>query len=389
MRRFVIFGLAFIALLAFVQPAFAEQPAVDVYFFWGDGCPHCAKEETFLQDLKKDLGDTINIHSHEVWYNEENQELLARMAEALGEEIGGVPATFVGDQLFIGFGSSATTGVEIRRAITALLQKAATVPDEQQVQLEDGEQPQEVAVPILGVIQPDKYSLPVLTMIIAAIDGFNPCAMWVLVLLIGMLIGMQDRKRLWILGGLFIFVSGLVYFVFLAAWLNVFKIIGAVRWIQGLVGLFALAAGFYYLRRFWTERSGECKVTNVEQKKKIMIRIQEIIHKRSLLLSAISIAVLAVMVNAIELACSAGLPAIFTQVLSLSSIPSWQHYAYLVLYIFIFMLDDMIVFSVAVTSLRAIGLSGKFSRIASLIGGLIIIILGIILLFDPGILMFG
>lgn len=371
-----------IALAVVFLPSFAQaKSAVDVYFFWGDGCPHCANEEEFLKNIETEYGDTVQIHRYEVWYDEDNQKLLQQLATEHNTYVQGVPTTFIGDGIVVGFANADTTGVEIRQLIDIELN-----PETEITETTDDET---IAIPILGAVNPKTYSLPILTFVIAAVDGFNPCAMWVLVLLIGMLIGMQNRKRLWILGTLFIFISGLVYFLFLAAWFNVFQFIGAVRWIQILVGAFALGAGVYYLRRFWKTRPGQCDVTNPEQKRKIIERMKNVVHKRSLLIAAAGIIVLASLVNIVELACSAGLPAIYTQVLSLSDLATWQHYLYLVFYIIIFMLDDMIIFAIAVTTFKSVVTSGKYSHIATLVGGVVILLLGFFLLFKPGWVMFG
>lgn len=383
MRRILVALLCIYSIFFLLTPA--QAASVDVHFFWGDGCPHCAKEELFLQDLKKDFGDRIAIHSYEVWYNAENRALMSQMARDIGTPVAGVPAIFIGDEVVVGFASNETTGEEIRQLVNAQLQKQA----KEDAEAEDENNPLTISVPFVGAVDTANLSIPVLTAVVAAVDGFNPCAMWVLVLLIGMLIGVQDKKRLWILGGCFIAVSGLVYFVFLAAWLNVFQVLGALRWIQIFVGLFAIGAGVYYLWRFWKKKSDQCEVTNPGQKIKIIDRMKDVVNKKSLMLASLGMAALAVMVNGIELACSAGLPAIYTQVLSLAELPAWQYYAYLLLYVFIFMLDDLIVFGVAVTSLRAIGLSGKFSHIASLVGGIIILLLGLLLLIRPELLFFG
>lgn len=371
---FVLFGIFF------VHGAVVAQEPAQVFFFWGDGCPHCAKEELFLEEAQETYGDLLQVYSYEVWYNEENQALLEQYAEERGEQIQGVPTTFIGDDMVVGFGSVETTGAEIKNLIDQALANNS----------EKGEQieAETVTIPLLGVVNPKNYSLSVITFLIAAVDGFNPCAMWVLILLIGMLIGMKSRKRLWILGTLFIFVSGAVYFVFLAAWFNVFYIIGALRWIQVIVGIFAFGAGVFYIRRYWKTRPGQCEVTNPEQKRKISDRMKTVLHQRSLLFACLGIIVLAVLVNAIELVCSAGLPAIYTQVLSLNDLATWQYYAYLAFYIFIFMLDDLIIFAIAVTTFRSIASTGKYTHIATLIGGVVILFLGFALLFAPELIMF-
>jgi hypothetical protein len=151
----------------------------------------------------------------------------------------------------------------------------------------------------------------------------------------------------------------------------------------------AIGAGFYYLREFWKNPEGVCKVTSSPSRRWIMDKLKNIAQRRQLIIALGGIILIAFAVNLIELICSAGLPAIYTQVLALSDLPSWQYYFYLIFYIFIFMLDDMLVFIVAMVTLQMTGLSGKYSRYANLIGGIIILILGALLILRPEILMFG
>ncbi len=359
----------------------ASTPDVTINFFWGDGCPHCAKEKIFLAELVKNYGEKIQINYYEVYYNKENQSLLQEFARERGKTVSGVPATFIGQEVIVGFSSNETTGADIEALIKKELE---TTPDSSVSGA--NQSGNKIRIPLIGMVDPHAISLPFVTVVLAAIDGFNPCAMWVLVMLISMLIGMQNRRRMWILGSIFIASSALVYFMFLAAWFNLFKFIGIVRWVQVLIGLVALGIGIYYLRRFWKSRPGACEVTNPEQRRKLTDRIKDVIKKESLLLAIVGIIVLAAIVNLIELACSAGLPAIFTQIVALNELTGWQYYGLLFLYIFIFMLDDMVVFAVAMMTMKITGSTGKYSRYATLIGGIVILLLGVVLIVRPQLL---
>jgi len=360
-------------------------------FFWGEGCPHCAKEKIFLADLEQEYHGKVQIHSYEVYSSEANQRLLIQYADARDMEVTGVPATFIGDEMITGFESAETTGAEIRSLIAREIQKSiipesavpatnsAIVDEQAESEVDD----QSVRVPLLGTIDALDVSLPFLTIILGAVDGFNPCAMWVLIMLIGMLIGMQDRKRMLLLGSIFIVTSALMYFVFLAAWFNLFRFVGLVRWVQIVVGIVASGIGIFYIRRFMKTRPGQCEVVNVTQRKKISERMREVIQKRSLLFAIAGIIGLALVVNLIELACSAGLPAIFTQVLALHDVPIWRFYALLFLYVFVFMLDDLVVFMIAVLTFKIASGKGTYSRFAMLLGGIIIILIGLALILKP------
>ena len=249
--------------------------------------------------------------------------------------------------------------------------------------------PETIDLPIAGEIQTKNFSLPLLTIIIGGIDGFNPCAMWVLLFLITLLINMKNKKRMWFLGTLFIVASAVVYFLFMSAWLNFFIFLGFLKWIRWAVALFALGAGIYHVRKFIINKNATCKVTGSEKRRKTFDKIKNIVNRKNLLLASSGIIILAGAVNLVELLCSTGLPAIYTSVLAMAEIPVWHYYMYLLLYILIFMIDDLVIFFIAMSTLKTIGISTKYSRYTGLIGGIIMIIIGVLLVLKPGWLMFG
>ena len=246
-----------------------------------------------------------------------------------------------------------------------------------------------LTLPIIGTIQTANLSLPLLSVIIGLIDGFNPCAMWTLLFLISLLLSMKDRRRMWILGTVFIITSAFVYFLFLTAWLNFFMILGFVLWVRITVGLVALGAGFYSLRSYYQNKEGGCKVIEGEKRQKAFEKLKKITQERDFLLALFGIILLALAVNVVELVCSAGLPAVYTQILSLSNLSPWQNYTYILIYILFFMIDDLFIFAVAMITLRAVGIQNKYARLSRLIGGILMLIIGTLLLFKPELLMFG
>ena len=109
------------------------------------------------------------------------------------------------------------------------------------------EVPKVLNLPVFGEISLAHISLPALTIMLAAVDGFNPCAMWTLVFLISLLVGLRDRFRMWVLGSIFIGASTAVYYLFMAVWLNVLLFLDMLFWIRLLVGFLALGAGRWRL----------------------------------------------------------------------------------------------------------------------------------------------
>ncbi len=374
----------------------APDPNPAVYLFWAKGCPHCLKEKQFLAELSRKFPE-VRVVELEITENPENRELFRKVGERLHADVSGVPFTVVGEQYFIGWQGAASTGAALEAAVQRLREKpgpdvvgrlltAAAIPPQP-----PGVKPlpEKLTVPLLGEVEIKYLSLGLLTLIIGLLDGFNPCAMWVLIFLINLLLGMEDRRKMWILGSTFILTSGTVYFLFMTAWLNLLIFVGFIVWIRLIIGGVALGAAFVNLKEFVTDKTGACVLTNGEKRQRKMARLQEIVHSRNFWLALGGLILLAFAVNLVELICSAGFPVIYLQVLSLTPLPFWQYYLYMVFYIFLYMLDDMIVFVAAMITLQLLGVGTRYKRFSNLIGGVLMLILGLLLIFKPELLMFG
>lgn len=406
MFKKILIASLFVALLFISGGKILAQNTseVNVYFFWGDGCPHCEKEAPFLESLAEKYSG-VKINKYEVWHSTQNQKFLTEIGKKLDVNISGVPFTVIGDKHIVGFYNEATTGVEIENLVKNCLKNTCPDPIAEIVNLtipenENSATPNEqttentknekiIYLPFLGEIDAMNFSLPALTIIMGGLDGFNPCAMWTLIFLISLLLGMEDKRKMWILGSTFIVASALVYFVFMAAWLNLILFIGLVAWIRIIIGLIALFGGGYNLKEYFTAPEGVCKVTSSDKRQKFFEKLKDIAHQKNFYLALGGIIILAFAVNLVELICSAGLPAVYTQVLALSNLATWQYYSYLLLYIFVFMLDDLIVFIIAMTTLQMTGITTKYTRLSHLIGGILMLIIGLLLIFKPELLMFG
>lgn len=408
MRRHSRFAGRFLAALVLALLAFAAaaQPSrrVDVYVFWAKGCPHCEREIEFLKRLEA-TAPQVRVHALEVSGDAANRAALVAVAERLALADLSVPLTFVGDAHLVGYDRDATTGAELRRLIEhcaahdcpdtvgpvvrGFTGDGATSGAARRPGGRHAAVPPEIALPLFGTVRTADLSLPMLTVALAALDGFNPCAMWVLVFLIGLLVGMQDRFRMWALGTAFIAGSALVYFLFMAAWLNFLLFIGAVFWVRAAVALVALGGGFYYLREYFQDTAAVCKVTAPQARQRVFQGLRRLASESRFWLAFTGIVALAFAVNLVELLCSAGIPAVYTQVLALSEIPRWQYYAYLGLYILVFMLDDLFVFVVAMKTLQVAGATERYARFSHLAGGVVLLAIGALLLLRPQWLMFG
>ncbi|MEN8136122.1 MAG: hypothetical protein ABFS18_11400 [Thermodesulfobacteriota bacterium] len=243
-----------------------------------------------------------------------------------------------------------------------------------------------VDIPFIGEIDAKDFSLPVLAIILGLVDGLNPCAMWVLVYLISLVATLKDRRKTWLIVGSFVFTSGVLYFLFMTAWLNAYLFMGYVRQLTLLVGFFALWAGMVSIYESIKNRGQPtCEIGNNESKNKTMARIKKVALSPLSIGSFFAIIALAFVVNSIEFLCSAAIPAVFTHILSISPLNTMQYYMYILLYDFFFMFDDLLIFATAAFAVTST-LGEKYTIYTKPIGGVIMLIIGIILIFFPSIL---
>jgi len=243
-----------------------------------------------------------------------------------------------------------------------------------------------VDIPLFGEINAKDFSLPVLAVILGLVDGLNPCAMWVLLYLISLVISMNDRKRIWLVVGSFVMASGILYFLFMTAWLNAFLIMGYVRPLTLVIGFFALWVGVVDIYESIRNRGqAVCEVGDSESKNSTMEKIKKAALAPLSFGGLLAIITLAFVVNSIEFLCSAAVPAVYTHILSISPLSTLQHYLYILLYVFFFMLDDLLIFSTAAFAATS-SLGEKYAAYTKPVGGVIMLAVGIIMVFFPTLL---
>lgn len=243
-----------------------------------------------------------------------------------------------------------------------------------------------VEIPLLGEIDAREFSLPALAVILGLVDGLNPCAMWVLLYLISLILGLKDRKKIWLLVGSFVMASGILYFLFMTAWLNAFLFMGYVRPLTMIIGFFALWVGIVNIYESIRDKGkAACEVGDSESKNRTMEKIRKVVLAPLSFGGLLAIISLAFVVNSIEFLCSAAVPAIYTHILSISPLNTVQYYLYILLYDFFFMLDDLIIFSVAAFAATS-SLGERYAAYAKPISGIIMLTVGIVLTFFPTLL---
>jgi hypothetical protein len=306
----------------------------------------------------------------------------------------------VGTDYFVGFDEKTGTDKDIKKSIEKFLKSddykdiiSMVKNDEDLSGIKyNVDLDTEKTIPILGKIDAKSVSLPLVAIIMGAIDGFNPCAMWVLLFLITMLFNMKDKKKMWILGLTFLSTSALVYLLIMASWLKVAVSFTTIKWVRILIALVAFIGGMINLNSFRIsvkEHTDGCTVVEDKKRKKIFKKIKEIVHEKKFILSLIGIITLAISVNLIELACSAGLPLVFTQILALNELSTLEYSIYMILYILFFLFDDVVIFVVSMITLNTKGISSKYGKYSHLVGGIIMVLIAILMIFKPEWLMFN
>jgi len=386
-NRYLVIGLLLLGLIAFFagEPQTIQQnnsTELVVHFFYLPTCPHCAEQKPIIYELEKELPN-ISFIMHDA-STAEGSQLFREMALGAGMDLSNlaVPTTFIGKKPLVGV----HTKQEIKDEIIYCQNNCVGQKTEEKGTTQEAvTEFKEFDLPLIGRADLTSFSLPVLAAVLGLIDGFNPCAMWVLVYLIALLMNVNDKKKFWLIIGTFILSSGILYFLFMTAWLNVFLIIGYIKLVTILIGMVALGGGILSLKEYLTTKGSlTCKVGDDNSHKKTSDKINQIISAPLSVGIFFSIVVLAFVVNSVEFVCSSAIPAVFTQVLAISNLTDLERYAYIALYDFFFMLDDLLVFGLAALAVTTFG--EKYAKYCKVIGGVIMAVLGIILLFAPQLL---
>ncbi len=398
MKKFIyILLFTFLFVPLFVS---GSENEVNMYLFYGNGCPHCAALEKFLDPYLKE-NDDVNLYKYEVWFNEENQKKYAEVHKILKDDTSGIPYLIIGKNAITGFAEN--TPEKIKNTVNYY--RKVKIKDDIGIYLgvvsetdEKVEEPEKyeddiVDIPILGNMNGKEVPLLLSTIIIGLVDGFNPCAMWILIFLISMLLGMSNKKRKWILGIIFLFASAATYFLFLISWLNLAVFLNNIIYVRLAIAFIAIVFGTYSVLKFLKNLSNKnddgCEVVDSKNRKRIINSIKKIVKEKSFILALLGIVLLAVSVNIIELLCSLGLPVMFSEILTLNNVSNTEKIIYSLIYVLFFLIDDIIVFIIAMKTLEIKVVSNKFGKYSHLIGGLIMLLIGLLIMLKPEWLMFN
>lgn len=347
---------------------------VNVYLFYSKICPHCQKEEKYFETLKEKYQDKINIYTYEVTENKTNNEIMKSLKKELKENSQGVPFTIIGSKTFLGYDESLNERIE--NTIESYLDENTKTNNT-------------YTIPILGKIEAKNASIILIAIILGFIDGFNPCAMWILLLLINMCISIKDKKKMLIVCLTFIITSGIIYFLSMLG-IGFILDLTTISYIRNIIAILAIILGIYNLYTYLkTRKQTGCHVVKKEKRKTIITKINNILNNKNTLLMFGGTIILATSVSLVEMACSLGFPTIFLELLSINNIHSFLKVAYLLIYILFYLIDDIVVLFLSIKAFETKGISTKYNKYVHLIGGLIMILMGVLLIFKPEWIMFN
>lgn len=351
-----------------ITGAEVEKEKINFYLFRGQGCPHCAEEEKWIKSIKKKYKDKVNFYDYEVWYNPYNAEMLEQVSKKLNVDVKGVPFTVIGEKYFSGFSETLKYSME----------------DTLDEYIGEEYQHRQVKIPFLGKINMKNSSLGLIAVILGFIDGFNPCAMWILLFLINMFIGMKNKKKAWILGFTFLLVSAFIYFLSMIG-INFIVGVATIKYLKIALAIFILVMGIIGFRKYLTIRKEEagCTIVDDKKRKNLVKKVKKIMNSKSFIISLIGVSTLAISVNLIELACSLGFPMIFTEMLTINEVGTVGRIIYLLIYVLFYMIDDLFVFTVSMATLEATGITNKYNKLCTLVSSIIMILMGLLLIFKP------
>lgn len=387
--------------IAWVSGSGAEAQ-VHLYFFWSKSCPHCREALPHIERMDAEL-PWLRLHTHELTASRASVALYVDMAKQLGRDARSVPAFFICERMLTGWDAADGMGAQIRR-LAELCRPAASANDPAVGSVPaagagagdatgaggksgGGLFPEAAAgplsVPVLGNVDAERLSLPMFTLVLAGLDAFNPCAFFVLLFLLSLMVHARSRARMLLVGGTFVFFSGLVYFLFMAAWLNLFLVVGGAPVVTVIAGLVAVLIGALNVKDFFWLRAGPSLSIPEGAKPGLYQRVRGLLNAEHLGTMLFGTVALALAANSYELLCTAGFPMVYTRVLTLQALSGWTYYAYLALYNLIYVLPLAAIVLVFTFTLGARKLTEREGRVLKLLSGVMMLGLGLTMLLRP------
>ena len=374
----VIYVVLSLFFLFSASNVLAQEAKID--FFFSPTCPHCIKEQGFLDELEEKYPDIV-VNRYSVT-EKDNVNLLKEYYEKYDVSptyYGMVPITFTDSQYFVGFNDKIAEDIE---GCVLKCKEGETSSGEFSVVDLDGN----IDVPLIGSINIKKFSLPVLAIILGALDGFNVCSLGALVLILGLVLAIKSRKKTLLFGGIFILTTAIVYGLLIVIWYQIFSFFTSyMRLMQILIGLLGIGGGIYFFKEFLKFRKygPTCEVASSNG---IVARFtskfrDSLKNSTNTLLLLGGVFLFAGIITIIEFPCSAVIPVAFAGVLAQSGLSTFQYLLYIAIFLLFYMLDEIIVFLIAFFTMKLWLASSKITTWITLLEAIILFVLGIYYLF--------
>ena len=346
---------------------------VELIIFHGDGCPHCARMLAFLDDLEARVPE-LTVVRYEVWYDQANQVIFLDTLAQLGEEPSAVPTVVLGGRVYVGYSDALADRIE-----TVVVDLTAGIAP-------DARDDFVIDVPFAGSVNVGSRSLVGATVLIAFVDGVNPCSLWVLSMLMALVVHSGSRSRVFAVGGLFLLITSLLYGLYMLGAYSTLSIVGRQTWIRIAVALVAGIFGAFHLKEHWTSKGPSVTIA-ADRKPGIFRRMRVLADpNRSLPATLGGTAVLAVGVSLLETPCTAGLPLLWTNLLSDRGVPAAGAVVLFLLYLLVFLIDELVIFGVVVVTMRATKIQEHQGQLLQLIGGTLMVTLAVAMVAAPHLL---
>jgi thiol-disulfide isomerase/thioredoxin len=372
-------------------------PTVRLYYFFSPTCPHCQAAKPVLAQIERE-NPWLEVRRYSVKDQRANARFYFETAKSLGVEALATPGFVFCRQVVIGFDGAETTGRQLAEALSACRDRRLAGEPEPAagsdaagtgapVSAAEQSAATTVHLPFVGSVDAKALSLPVLTLVLAGMDAFNPCAFFVLLFLLSLLVHAKSRTRMAIVGGTFVVFSGLVYFVFMAAWLNVFLIAGELRVITFIAGLVALLVAVLNIKDYFWFKAGPSLTIPDAAKPGLFKRMREVVTEGNMGPMLVGTVLLAIVANSYELLCTAGFPMVYTLTLTRAhDLVTWEYYAWLAAYNVIYVIPLLAIVVVFTKTMGARKLSEAEGRLLKLISGFMMLGFALVLLLAPSML---
>ncbi len=353
LRRVLVLVVAAVVALLASRARAADDPLL---FFWGVGCPHCEEAQPWVEQLRR---EGVRVESIEIRRDAAGRARFDAEVKRLSITAPGIPLFVLGDRYVVGYQQA-----EVRAMLQGRVEKT-------------------VSLPVFGAVDPGRMSWLGFTLLIGLVDGINPCAIYVLLALLSILLRVRSRKRLFLFGGTFVVMSGVVYFLFMSAWLGVFALTGVSRAITIALGVGLVAMGLVNLKELVWFKQGPSLMIPDRAKPGLFRRMRAIAAATSLPAALAGVVVLAFVVNLVELGCTLGLPAIYTRLLAQRG---GARAAWLALYNVAYVVPLATVVGVYALTLHRLALGERGAKVLKAISGTLLVLFGVAFIAAPNLL---